>query len=313
MSRKIERLVNLTIALLATKRYLTKNEIFRSVDGYEGSDEAKERMFERDKDDLRNLGVQIEVGTFDPVFEDEAGYRIKPEGYSLNLGDITGTQIALLSLAAEAWRGAALDEAAHRALNKLHSMGIDSDMDSLPVIAPRLFTAHDDFQVIAHAISKRKRISFVYLSQDLQGRLRSIQPYAIATKNAHWYISGLDVEKNELRTFRLDRVDGEIVADKEENSYDIPEAFDVFEHLNPEYLDQEAINRVRKGKAHLLRNYSLTSQDDGDWDLITVNYADSTQLIDLVLWHGEDAIVEHPESLRREVISRLEKIVAIHG
>ena len=296
MSRKIERLVNLTIALLATKRYLTKNEIFRSVDGYEGSDEAKERMFERDKDDLRNLGVQIEVGTFDPVFEDEAGYRIKPEGYSLNLGDITGTQIALLSLAAEAWRGAALDEAAHRALNKLHSMGIDSDMDSLPVIAPRLFTAHDDFQVIAHAISKRKRISFVYLSQD-----------------AHWYISGLDVEKNELRTFRLDRVDGEIVADKEENSYDIPEAFDVFEHLNPEYLDQEAIIRVRKGKAHLLRNYSLTSQDDGDWDLITVNYADSTQLIDLVLWHGEDAIVEHPESLRREVISRLEKIVAIHG
>ena len=77
MSRKIERLINLTIALLATKRYLTKNEIFTSVEGYEGSPETRERMFERDKDDLRNLGIQIEVGGFDPAFDDEAGYRIK--------------------------------------------------------------------------------------------------------------------------------------------------------------------------------------------------------------------------------------------
>ena len=136
MSRKIERLINLTIALLATKRFLTKNEIFRSVDGYEGSDETKERMFERDKDDLRKLGITIEVGGFDPVFEDEAGYRIKPEGYSLDLGQITGTEIALLSLAAEAWRGAALDDAAHSALTKLRSMGVESDLDAIPSIAP---------------------------------------------------------------------------------------------------------------------------------------------------------------------------------
>ena len=65
VSRKIERLINLTIALLATKRYLTKSEIFRSVEGYEGSAETKERMFERDKDDLRSLGIEIEVGSFD--------------------------------------------------------------------------------------------------------------------------------------------------------------------------------------------------------------------------------------------------------
>jgi len=58
VSRKNERLVNLTIALLATKRYLTKNEIFRNIEGYEGNAEAKERMFERDKDDLRKLGIQ---------------------------------------------------------------------------------------------------------------------------------------------------------------------------------------------------------------------------------------------------------------
>ena len=103
MSRKIERLINLTIALLATKRYLTKSEIFRTVEGYEGSAETKERMFERDKDDLRTLGIEIEVGSFDPVFADEAGYRIHSEKYELNLGQITPLEISLLSLAAPSW------------------------------------------------------------------------------------------------------------------------------------------------------------------------------------------------------------------
>ena len=99
VSRKTERLVNLTIALLATKRYITKSEIFRTVDGYEGSDESKERMFERDKDDLRNLGIEIEVGSFDPLFEDESGYRIKPENYQFQLGEVNAQEITLLSSA----------------------------------------------------------------------------------------------------------------------------------------------------------------------------------------------------------------------
>lgn len=98
MSRKIERLINLTIALLATQRYLTKSEIFRTVQGYEGSAETKERMFERDKDDLRTLGITIEVGSFDPIFNDEAGYRIRSENYQLDLGEITPTEISLCPL-----------------------------------------------------------------------------------------------------------------------------------------------------------------------------------------------------------------------
>jgi proteasome accessory factor B len=84
VSRKIERLINLTIALLATKRYLTKSEIFKSVEGYEGSPETKERMFERDKDDLRSLGIEIEVGSFDPLFNDEAGTRSNKRSINLN-------------------------------------------------------------------------------------------------------------------------------------------------------------------------------------------------------------------------------------
>jgi proteasome accessory factor B len=99
VSRKSERLINLTIALLATKRFITKSELFKTVEGYEGSAESKERMFERDKDDLRSLGIEIEVGSFDPLFNDEAGYRIKQENYQLDLGEVTALDSGGKSLA----------------------------------------------------------------------------------------------------------------------------------------------------------------------------------------------------------------------
>jgi len=63
---KTERLVNLTMALLGSKRFMSKTEIFRRVAGYSGNQETKERMFERDKDDLRSLGIEIEVASHDP-------------------------------------------------------------------------------------------------------------------------------------------------------------------------------------------------------------------------------------------------------
>ncbi|MCX6435009.1 MAG: WYL domain-containing protein, partial [Actinobacteria bacterium] len=124
-SRKSERLINLTIALLATKRFLTKDEIFRTIEGYEGNAEAKERMFERDKEDLRSLGISIEVGELDPLFNDESGYRITPESYVLNLGELNGSDIALLSLATDAWRDVAFSEWGLSARLKLASLGID--------------------------------------------------------------------------------------------------------------------------------------------------------------------------------------------
>jgi proteasome accessory factor B len=113
VSRKSERLVNLTIALLATKRWITKSEIFGTIDGYDGEADAKERMFERDKEDLRNLGIDIEVGTFDPLFEDEAGYRIRSENYRLNFDLLTSREFSLISMAIQSWRGAVLGSSAH--------------------------------------------------------------------------------------------------------------------------------------------------------------------------------------------------------
>ena len=102
-SAKTERLVNLTMALLASPRYLQKSEIFRKVAGYTGSQETKERMFERDKDDLRSMGIEIEVASHDPLFEDEQGYRIKREKFQLQIESFDADELSILATALGMW------------------------------------------------------------------------------------------------------------------------------------------------------------------------------------------------------------------
>jgi proteasome accessory factor B len=95
-AEKTERLINLTLGLLATKRYLTKNEIFRTIAGYSGTMESMERMFERDKDELRGAGIEIEVGGLDPLFEDEQGYLIRSGSIQIQPDDFTKQELMLM-------------------------------------------------------------------------------------------------------------------------------------------------------------------------------------------------------------------------
>ena len=313
MSRKSERLVNLTIALLATKRFLTKSEIFQSIEGYEGSEDSVERMFERDKDDLRSLGIDIEVGGLDPLFNDEAGYRIKPENYSLDLGPVTGEDIALLSLAAQAWKGQALNDVAHSVLLKLQSMGIDSDIDSVPHLAPRMARASDELATVLEAITTRNRIAFTYLSPDLAHESREISPYALASRAGHWYFGGLDSAKNSLRTFRLDRVVGEIQNIGKPDNFEIPPNFDLFASMNESSQTHVAVLDIRKDKAFALRKMSTNSSDKGEWDRITLNYSDASSFLDSILWHLDDVVVLEPPNLQKQVIEALTLLVKNHG
>ena len=313
VSRKSERLVNLTIALLATRRYLTKSEIFRSIEGYEGSDESKERMFERDKDDLRSLGIEIEVGGFDPIFNDEAGYRIKPESYALDLGEISGADIALLSLAANAWNGQALNAIAHSALLKLKSMGIDSDIDAIPMLAPRMVSASSELVTVVEAITTRSPITFTYIGQDLENQKRTLNPYALASRDGFWYFAGMDLDKGAIRTFRLDRVEGEIVVGKKTASFEIPTGFDLFSHLDEGISAKLATIDIRKGKAFALRKKALSVVEKGEWDQITIQYGDDATFIDSLLWHLDDVVVIEPSELRESVVKILSSMVVNHG
>ncbi|CAN2200618.1 COG2378 Predicted transcriptional regulator [Candidatus Nanopelagicaceae bacterium] len=313
MSRKSERLVNLTIALLATKRYLTKAEIFKSVAGYAGDAEAKDRMFERDKDDLRSLGITIELGTFDPLFEDEAGYRIKPENYALQLKSVDPLSIALLSQAAKLWREAALGDSAQSGLRKLKSLGIDSDIDSLVQITSSSHDAPEQLPDLIEAITDRHKVSFEYLDEELASQVRNIEPYRLSNSRGYWYLIGRDIDKQALRTFRLDRLASSIAIKGSGHSFEVDVvALDQLEALNEDDLHFAKI-AVRKGKAPSLRSEASCSELDSEWDLLEVPYRNSSLLIREVLWAGESAYILEPEHLKREILSILNKAVLLHG
>lgn len=316
VSRKTERLVNLTIALLATKRYITKSEIFRTVDGYEGSDESKERMFERDKDDLRNLGIEIEVGTFDPLFEDESGYRIKPENYQFQLGEVNAQEITLLSLAAEAWRGASMGPSALSALNKLHAIGIESDTELLLDLAPAIINQDSNLAIAISAITSKTVLSFSYLNEDLQSQSRALEPYAVTSRYGHWYIFGNDLDRKASRLFRLDRVSGELKLQGKSGAFEIPSEIDVNSAFAKSSDLSTAVIFLRDGRGLNLRSRGLqsvaTSAPVG-WEALKMEYRDRERFIEEILWYGKDVIVLAPADLRIEILKILRAGVATYG
>ena len=314
-SRKSERLINLTIALLATKRYLTRDEIFRTIEGYEGNPEAKERMFERDKDDLRTLGISIEVGELDAFFSDETGYRIRPESYALDLGNLTGVDIAVLSLATEVWRDATFNQPAQSARLKLASLGIAADFESIPAMAPRIAIDTPNFALVATAIAAGSRIHFDYIASDVTLQERHIDPYGLSNRFGAWYLVGFDVNKGEIRTFRLDRIHGQISTDKEIETFSIPEDFHIatFLDINLFHDKEFAILQIRKEKGRQLRTRAVNIVPGEEFDLCTVAYTSEKSFLDLLLWHGQDVIITEPAHLRSAAITLLEGLIVLHG
>ena len=312
VSRKSERLINLTIALLATKRFITKSEIFKTIEGYEGSSESKERMFERDKDDLRSLGIEIEVGSFDPLFNDEAGYRIKQERYQLDLGDVTALEISLLSLAAQAWQGASLDDAAQRALVKLNSLGIAVDEENIPDSAPFFSDGGLDLPIITRAIAEHQILEFTYRNYELTDEVRSVVPIGLSTRSGFWYFTGVDQSIEEIRTFRFDRVIGSFTVKKGPKEFETPENFDskrIFERD----INTHAVIDIRRGKGTSLRALASSTKPIGEWDQVQIPILDMRTLSALILWHGDDVYVHSPIELREIIIASLKELVQAHG
>ena len=124
---KTERLINLTIGLLAARRYLTKREIFEKIRGYEGSAATKERMFERDKDELRQMGIELEFIGDDPLFEDEAGYRISPARFQFDSSKFSNQELLMMNQAMALWKSTIMSDVAQSGLRRLASTGIPVD------------------------------------------------------------------------------------------------------------------------------------------------------------------------------------------
>jgi proteasome accessory factor B len=318
-ARKSERLLNLLITLLVSRTYVTKERLREVVEPYrEAGDDAFEKMFERDKEELRSLGIPIEVGYVDRAFEDEPGYRIERSAFELPDIDLAPEEAAVVGLAARVWQHAGLAAATSDALVKLKAAGVTVDREALNVVQPQLTAEEPAFEPLWDATRTRTPVRFEYrTSAGTEVSTRHLQPWGVVSYRGRWYVVGQDTDRNGPRVFRLSRVQGKVTLDGKAGSFEVPPGTDlraVTQTLAPRPPDRTAVLLARQGAAHGLRRHArLVSGQDvpPGWERLEVTYGATDALADEVLGYGADVVVEAPEDVRSSVVGRLREAAGV--
>jgi proteasome accessory factor B len=329
--RKTERLLGLVVCLLSSPRYLTAVQIRAAVPGYPESFEAFKRMFERDKEELRELGIPLETG-FNSAGDDEAGYRIPRQAYVLPEIRLEPDEAAVLSLAARVWRQAELREAATGALLKLRAAGVDASGEETaqPGIEPRLLAGEAAFGPLWEAVRDRRPVTFAYRAVGRsEPQQRHLQPWGVVNRHGRWYVAGYDTDRDAARVFRLSRIEGEVRFTGPAGSVIVPEGTDVRETVRewdtqPPAQQRAAVLRVRQGAGYGIRRYATpvpgttglpdstgsgAGSTDG-WDTISVPFSDVGWFAEHLASFGTDVVALEPADLREAVITQLKGALA---
>jgi proteasome accessory factor B len=309
---KTERLLNLLIMLLVQRHYVSKERIREILYADAPSTDAFEKTFERDKDELRSLGVPIEVGQMDAYFDDEPGYRIRADQFALPEISLESDEAQVVALATRVWDHARLAEATTDAVGKLTAAGLDLDLAALEIAQPRLSADEPSFDVFWEATLSRRPVTFDYRRPGYDQPLtRHLEPWGVVRYSGRWYVVGQDTDRGEERVFRLSRVVGQAKMSGAPGSFTIPprtDVRDVARRLAPATPAEEAVVLVRPGAGAVLRRTATRTQSDVDgpdehtpWDRLYLSGAQADEL----LAFGADLYVEAPAALRDEVVSRL--------
>jgi proteasome accessory factor B len=308
-AKKTERLLNLVICLLATRRYLTVQQIREAVPGYDAdNEEAFRRMFERDKEELRELGVPLETGS-NSNWDDEVGYRIARRDYQLPELTFERDEAAALGLAARLWQSAPLAGATGSALLKLRAAGIETP-EGATGLEPRIGATEPTFEDCLAAAVAGRRLRFGYRTAGRPGSEdRQVEPWGVVSWHGRWYLVGHDLVREAPRVFRLSRIVGSVQAEGEDGAVVRPPNLDLTAMVARMAGDQPrtpARVRVRSGSCWELRREATAVEPDGDgWEVVELRFSDPERFADRVAGYGADAVVLAPEEVRASVVRRL--------
>ncbi len=338
-----ERLFSLVLALLATESGLTKNEILSTVQGYRqkfragGGDNANlERQFERDKDDIRDLGVPLETidSPGDAGNNQTLRYRIPRGAYELPK-DVTfsSDETTLLNLAAMVWREGSLSGESRRALLKLRSLGVAADEPVLGY-APRVRLRDAAFEPLSAALEKHLIVRFLYLKPgEDESREREVIPLALVQYQGRWHLSAEEVAtikksgdsaadasvEGPHKTYLLRRIVGPIQLGKtaparpgDHAAAALAALDEVWERGVAEIdvaCDSDAATRLanRRGTER------LNPVSGAAEARLQLHYVDLNILADELAGFGPEVLVVSPRELRDAVVARLERTVRDHG
>lgn len=321
-----ERLFSLVLALIATEIGLTKAEILSTVQGYRqryavGGDNASlERQFERDKDDIRELGIPLETvePPDDPGSNHHLRYRIPKGLYELPADvSFSADELMLLKLAATVWREGSLSGESRRALTKLNSLGVDST-DPVLGYSPTLRVRDASFEPLSKAMDRGQVVSFQYLKPgEGMPRRRRVAPQAVVLHEGRWHLFGTDKETEGTRTFLLSRIAGPVVTvpgvtfvpGGEGKGQEALAELDALWRANLAEITVEPGSdaAVRLSK----RQAAPPNQDQGE-SIMALHYTDLDILADELAGYGPEVLVRSPAALRTAVLARLTQVRDAH-
>lgn len=313
---KAERLLNLVIALVNSPRFRTASWIRERVAGYgeAPTEDAFFRTFERDKTELRDLGIPLQTPA-----DGSDGYRIPPGEFTLPQLHFTPAELAALGLAGRLWETTALGSAGTGAVRKLvDAAGAqESQRSAIGLLQPRVRTGDPAFAPLLAAVQARRAVTFDYRKSpgDIP-RTRSVQPWGLVSYRGRWYLVGYDTERGDRRTFRLSRIAGNVKAVGRAGAVQIPPELDLLALVAgsaEQPADRAATLLVRPGRADGLRRSATgvrperETQDlpPGSWDRVDLRMGHLWETARQVAANGPDVIVLDPPDLRAAVIRLL--------
>lgn len=315
---KTERLLNLTMSLLSSRIPLPKHRIRNLVEAYQviESDEAFDRMFERDKEDLRAMGIPLvteDIG----VFEDEQGYRIDRRDYDLPAVELSADEMAVVGLASRVWAHATMAGTAATAWRKV-AAGDEVQEDPFVGVEPQLGGAEPAFEPLKDAVLTSATVRFDYARPGQGGgRPRHVEPWYLTAWHGRWYVVGHDLDREAPRVFRLSRISSAVTLTGEPATQEVPEDLDAVSMIaatdETEPEPHSAVLRVRVGAGHQLRRRATSvSSVDAQWDRVGIDHGRLAGVAAEIASHGPDVVVEEPAELRDAVIERLHAVAALH-
>ncbi len=312
-----ERLLDLVIALTHAERRMTKSQIRAQVNGYDrtSSPEAFERMFERDKDTLRELGIPLVTDTA-AAHADDIGYRIDTDGYELPPINLTPAEVGVLSLAAQLWSDASLSGPASRGLTKLRAVGPAPEPDATAGLTLRLRAPEAAFESVLGALTQRSAVTFTYRAASTgEVRRRIVEPWRLVNQRRAWYLIGFDRDREAPRAFRLSRIEGRVRTTGAAGVVSPPESFDAGTVLAGAAREQGTarLALLPDRGAALRARASAPAAPLADRDVLEVPYDDTEALADELAGYAEAVVVLGPESLREAVLRRLRAAATLGG
>lgn len=307
MQNVVERVLNLLIYLLESPTPVTSNEVRNTVHGYaDQSDEAFHRMFERDKQVLRRIGVPLRLEALDP-WEIDEGYTIDPDEYAIGDPGFTKEERVALSVAARMVRlGGA--EAGVDAIIKLG--GLEQGAAGIEPLAADLGEGADTLGELFGAIADRRTIEFTYRDQS-----RAVDPYGIAHRRGHWYLVGKTADGE--RMYRVDRI-SKLRVGETTQAFTKPRNFDIKAAVDAQPweagADPVTVTTVRFDEDVAWWAARSLGVAEPHGELTTeVEVANRDAFIGWILSFGTSAEVLAPEDMREAVAARVRAAVEQTG